>query len=287
MRILVTGCTGLVGSHLIPLLKASGHEVHCLGRSRTSLADFNHHGDLTQPVDLTNLPTRIDVIFHLAQSRLGSSEEGAALDMQRIHVASTRGLLDYALRAHARRFVLASTGGLYDQVAGCLLEDSPLKAKQHLDHYYASKLSGEEAAEAYADRLDLCIVRPFFIYGPGQQSTRLIPRLVASVRQGIPIDLTGHFGTLLNPIFVSDAAEGLAALVQDRSTQVLNISGPEVTSVRALASMVGLKLGLEPEFCARPGVNMSLVSDPSRLIRILGRHLTPLHEGLSICLSAY
>ena len=109
--IIVTGASGLVGSHLLPLFGPE-HQIHVLTREPPSKAAANvryHQVDLAGGFDEERLPQQIDGVIYLAQSNHFREFPERALDIFEVNVASPLRLLDYARRARARTFVSASS----------------------------------------------------------------------------------------------------------------------------------------------------------------------------------
>ena len=163
MKILVSGATGFVASHLIPALVAAGHDVVAVGHERARIA-----GDGAAPSwilaapDWPALPD-VDAVVHLAQANVPFPDGADALFA--VNVAATQRLLEHARRTGARRFVLASSGSVYGASPAPLTETSPLAAH---DFYSATKVAAERLTQAYESHLETAILRLFVPYGPGR-----------------------------------------------------------------------------------------------------------------------
>src|SRR5689334_9307811 len=115
MRVLVTGAAGFVGARLLRRL-ADHHEIFALARKRPPIQHAAVHWliqDLAEPQWSVELPSKIDAVIHLAQSPHFRDFPAQATDIYSVSTMTTVRLLDWALRAGARSFVLGSTGGLY------------------------------------------------------------------------------------------------------------------------------------------------------------------------------
>jgi len=237
MKILVTGAAGLIGRHLLASLDAHV-EVHALSRSAPAERGNARviEADLTSSSFERLLPGSIDTIVHLAQSSAYRDFPERALDVFAVNVASTARLLEWGRRAGASRFILASAGGAGRDSA------SPLA------YYLATKRSAELLSLGYRSALDVTVLRFHFVYGAGQRSTMLVPRLVESVRKGTPIILAGPEGIRITPTHVSDAAAAIRASMQIDGSHVIDVGGPEVLSLKAIATTIGDKVGRAPVF---------------------------------------
>jgi UDP-glucose 4-epimerase len=281
--ILVTGANGLLGRHLLELATRT-RKVHALVRRLPTapLPDVQYHlVNLSTDWNAGLLPKHgIDSIVHLAQSAHFREVPQKSLDVFAVNVASTAKLLDYAWRTGVRRFVYASSGGVYGGGSGVFHENSPLTPGGQLGYYLGSKLCGEVLTQGYASHLQVSVLRFFFIYGKGQNRSMLIPRLVDSVREGRPINLTGPHGLTINPIHASDAAAAvLASLARDDSA-TYNIAGDEIISLRGLCEKIESLTGTRGVYAESPGVPTDMVGDISAMRAALHHPRVRLNEGL-------
>jgi len=158
---------------------------------------------------------------------------------RRINVDATMELADYAIRAHAKRFVFFSTGGVYRPTEQRLTEQSIVAPP---DTYTQSKLDGEVAAQSLKGDLVVQILRLFFPFGPTQRD-RLIPNLIERVLHDKPIRLSNVAGKpLVTPLYVDDLIEYVRRLLAVPQSLTANLAGDEAVSIRALAEMIGKML---------------------------------------------
>jgi nucleoside-diphosphate-sugar epimerase len=264
--VLVTGAAGLIGRTLIKLCLAHDWTVYALCRRArpncgTLVKDITL--DLSTGFDLSLFPKRIDSVVHLAQSNHYRDFPTHANDLYGVNVISTSRLLDYAYSAGASQFIYASTGGLYIPSSGYLSENAAIHSPGKLGAYYASKICGELLVQTYSSYFAATILRPFFAYGPGQKASMLIPRLLANVRSGKPIQLQGECGLALNPIHCLDAANAIVSSIKNPSSAVINIAGPEVLTIREMATLSAMHFDVQPVFEQLSGEPQSLIADTS------------------------
>lgn len=281
-EILITGATGLVGSHLVAEL-AGSHRVWALGR-RPEAADARVSWlahDLAQPSLPEGLPDRIDAVIHLAQSPRFREFPEQAPHVFEVNTASTMRLLDWARAAGARHFVYASTGGVYGFGEAPFGEEAPLPPS--LPFYPATKRAGELLVDAFAGCMTTVNLRFFFVYGAGQKSDMLIPRLARSVANGQPIKLQGPDGIRINPLYAGDAARAVARCMTLECAQTINVAGPEALSLRQIGEALGALLGREVLFeadeAARPN---HLMADIAKQTALLGAPETPFARGARV-----
>jgi UDP-glucose 4-epimerase len=289
MRVLVTGAGGFIGSRLVRAVEPS-HEVFALVRRTSALAD---HGarvewiehDLLMPPAAGMLPGEIDAVIHLAQSDRYRDFPGGAPDVFAVNVRATFELLEYALAAGASRFVFASTGGVYGYNYDRVLETHPVSP---LNFYLSSKYAAELMIANYRALLDTVVVRPFFVYGPGQ-SRMLVPTLVEKVTTGTPVQIDGNPGLTINPIYVDDAVAAIAGALSSRGSGLFNLAGDESVTITALVDLIGELSGVEPIVEHRdndPGGD--LLGDNRRMKEVLGvTPQTSLRNGLSLVIGSH
>jgi UDP-glucose 4-epimerase len=279
MRVLVTGATGFIGRHLVAEL-GRRHEVVALTRSAppddvAGLATWIEQ-DLREP--LTSLPPRVDAVVHLAQSPRYKDFPDGAQDVYAVNVQSTFRLLEWARGAGAQTFVLVSTGGLYAFSPDPVDESAPLSPA---GFYFRSKYAAELILGAYEGLLRPVILRPFFVYGEGQQRM-LIARLAEQIVHGEEIVVDGDPGLRINPVHVEDMVRVFAPALAGSVSGVVNVAGPDAVSISELVGRLGEAIGIEPIVRHAPAsVDGDLVAVTDRMRTGLG--ITPavgLAEGV-------
>jgi UDP-glucose 4-epimerase len=283
--VLVIGGSSFVGRHLLPRLAASGAEVHATARG-TQAAPASDGvrwltTDLTAPDPAAAWPARCDAVVYLAQSRAWRQFPEGAADVFAVNVHGALHAAEYARRAGATRFILASTGSVYPPGTTPARERDPIDLNGPRHFYVAAKLSAELLLDAYAALMKVIVLRLFVPYGPGQAAEMLMPRLIHKVRQGEPILLDGDDGLLLNPVAIGDVVEAIERCLRLDASATLNIAGPEILSLREIGEQIGRVTGTTPRFERRSGDARSIVGDTSALAAALGwAPSTSLADGL-------
>jgi nucleoside-diphosphate-sugar epimerase len=276
VRILVTGASGFVGSHLLGRLDGE-HEVFPVVRRAPDQTRPWIVQDLTR-LDVSQLPERIDAVIHLAQSPRYREFPDGAKDVYAVNVHSTFQLLEYSRNAGAQVFVLASTGGIYGYSYEALVETAPANP---LNFYLTSKHVAESLLANYEALFRTVVLRFFFVYGPGQ-GRMLVPTLIEKVHKGDQISIAGRPGQRINPIHVSDAVEVFPPALELERSEVFNVAGDEVVSIRDLVGVIEEATGeaahvrhIEPE------PEGDLIGSNSRMKEVLGvRPRISLLEGI-------
>ncbi len=285
MRILVTGATGFLGSRLVVHL-ARSHEIWAVTR-RLSLSELPQvrwlRQDLAADAWDVELPREIDAIIHLAQSPNFRNFPESAGEIYAVAAGTTMRLLDWGARAHARHFILTSTGGLYGTSERPVRESDPLpEMRNQLGFYFAAKRASELLAMQYAGEINTAILRCFFLYGSTQAPQMLMPRLVGNIRERRPVHLQGEDGIRINPIHVDDAVRAIERCLDLTESRVFNIAGPQVATLREIAEVIGRRLGREPVFAIdRTVAPNHLVADIQRMSGALGPPKIAIEAGIA------
>jgi UDP-glucose 4-epimerase len=282
---LLTGGSGLIGSKLLHELMSDwklfivSQRPSVRGEEGRNLHYL--HLDLSREWNMDAFPTRIDAIIHLAQSEHFREFPESAENVFYVNTVSTLKLLDYAWKAKAKKFVLASSGGVYGHGDEGFREDMPITAKEDLSFYLGTRLCSEVLAENYSPLMTIVILRFFFVYGPGQRETMLIPRLIKRIRNHQPILLHGGQGIKVNPTYVDDAVQALKQALDLLESQKINVGGPEVVTMRRMGEQIGRAVQEEPLFEVREDLPPHhLIGNIAKMSRLLGEPQVRFEEGI-------
>lgn len=273
MRILVTGGSGFVGRALLSAL--SGRAELC-GSGRGAAPEGLGGGVAWTPCDLlaegaaANLVERVrpDVLVHAAwHTRPGGylhdREENAAW------LAASERLLEAFATAGGRRFV--GIGSCAEYAAGsepCHETRTPLS---DATAYAAAKATFFRRLESLreAGEMESAWARLFFVYGPGEHPSRLVPSLISRLLAGEAAE-TGPAELRRDYVHVADVARALARLATTGLTGPLNLGSGRAPTIGEIATRLGrltgrpdlLRVGARP---GRPGEAETIVADAGRL----------------------
>jgi nucleoside-diphosphate-sugar epimerase len=205
----VTGATGLLGSHVAEQLVARGERVRAIVRLGSD-TDFLRQlgvdlrpGDLRDPGSLPPVVAGADVVYHCA-ARVG--DWGSWRDFQADVIDTTRNLVAACRAGGIGRLLHVSSVAVYGHPPPRqrITEDEPLGQRLRLlDHYCRAKRLAEDAVREAG--LAATIVRPSWIFGPRDRNS--LPRFVRALRGGW-VKVQGRGDNLLNIVQATDVAEG-------------------------------------------------------------------------------
>ncbi len=251
---LVTGGTGLLGSHIVEQLRVRNRPVRALVRPgsdtrwlETQGVEFAS-GDVTDLASLRQACKGAEVVYHSA-ARVG--DWGPWDEFVRITIDGTANLIQAAAEAGVRRFIHISSISAYGYVDGEGLvvdETAPLGANLHRWAYYSrAKVEAERLVWAAneAGRIRATVIRPSWLYGPRDRAT--IGRLVQAIRTG-KARLIGGGDNRLNVVYSGNVAEAaIAAADTDRAIgEAYNCSNDGVLTQRQYFNMIAEAIGAPP-----------------------------------------
>jgi len=250
---LVTGATGLLGSHIVEQLRRRGQPVRALvrpGSERTWLqtqgVEFVE-GDVTDLQALRRACAGCDVVFHAA-AKVG--DWGRWSEFQRVTIDGTRNVVEAARSAGVRRLIHISSISVYGYYTAeqTLDESDPVGFRLYRWSYYSrSKLQAERIARAAHQPgvLEVTVIRPAWIYGERDRAT--MPRLVAMVRAG-RARIVGRGDNRLNIVYAGNVAEAaiLAAGSARAAGQVYNCSNDGIITQQEYFDLLAQSLGAAP-----------------------------------------
>ncbi len=209
---LVTGASGLLGSHIVEQLRKRDMPVRVLVRPgsdrswlETQGVEFAE-GDVTDPASLARACEGCDVVYHSA-ARVG--DWGPWEEFQQITIDGTRNIIEAAIAASVRRFVHISSISVYGYHTKKITVDETfdLGYKMYEWAYYTrSKVEAEKIAwQAHKDgRIEMTVIRPSWIYGERDRTT--IARLYNMIKAG-KAKILGPGHNRLNVVYAGNCAE--------------------------------------------------------------------------------
>ena len=250
MRIAVTGGTGFIGTHVVSLLVARGHDVLALtcpaegdvggarGGPRYLAADLGDSADL----EVAMRGHRPDAMVHLAWE--GLPDYSAEICQRNVEYGAN--VFSAAVRSGCSAILSVGSCWEYADLSGQLAEDDEPELGKP---FPAAKNAIRETGRTIAEDSGMAFywLRLFFVYGPGQRPTSLIPHIIESARDSQSPDLRSP-GSRNDFIFVADVARAIVDVIERRpSGKVYNIGTGGSVAVRDVVRCVYEAMGKTPD----------------------------------------
>jgi nucleoside-diphosphate-sugar epimerase len=230
MNVLVTGATGLLGTHLLKELLPRHEQVRALVLPSESAEKLTRQGvevvrgDVTDASTLAPAVKEIDIVFHLA-GMMGVYRPLA--DYRLVNVAGSENLYKAALATGVRRFIHTSSHTVYGLGGGRFLtEEDALRPDP--DPYSISKAEGDRLMQrlTLTSPMETVIIRPGTFFGPGDRLH--FGRMAQKVKDGKGV-IIGRGRNALPFCYVTDVVQGflLAADHRNAPGEVFNISNDD------------------------------------------------------------
>lgn len=283
-RVLVTGGSGFIGRHVLPALVDRGTDVHACSRGTQPVVPGVtwHRADVLDPrvSDALVHAVRPEVLLHLAWFATPPDYWRSPVNLR--WTAASLELAQAFVRAGGRRMVGVGTCAEYLWSESRCVEDvTPIRPATV---YGGCKAAVWSALEPFARDAGISAAwgRLFFVYGPNEPSTRLVPSLVNAMRAGMPAQCrtAAHVRDFL---YVTDAGAALAALATSEVAGAVNVASGEPVRVGAIAQGIARRLdGAELlQMDEGAAVDPYVVARVDRLQREVGwRPKVTLEEGL-------
>jgi nucleoside-diphosphate-sugar epimerase len=299
-RVLVTGGSGFIGSHLVTRLLEEGADVgvtvrygnvmknerlrHIWDDIRVIEADLRNRGALACISEFAP-----EVVFHLAAYNHVGQSFVQVEECFDVNAKGTANLLDTCSDS-VEKFLYMSTSEVYG-----LQQDVPFvetMCPQPISPYAITKYAGEmycQMKQRIGGERSLIILRPFNTFGPYQSAKAVIPELIVNCLRGGVIKTTGGEQTReFN--YVTNVVDGLvlAAKHQGKIDGPINIAAGEEVSIRDLVKKIAtltesraeLQIGALPY---RPTEIWRMYADSSRAREMIGwEPKVSLEEGLKL-----
>ena len=247
MKVLVTGGSGFIGSHVVDKLRDRGVNVRIfdmvMPTFRKDIEFF--HGSLLDFQALRMSMTEIDAVYHLGAIADVKDVFEDPHHSENINVRGTINVLEASRKAKVSRFIYGSTTWVYSEVREETVdEDTPLNPPSHL--YTATKIASEYYCRCYTQLYGLptTILRYGIPYGPRARDGAVIPIFVRKALSGEPLTIAGDGSQFRKFVYVEDLAEGnVLALKQIGANKIYNLDGVEKVSIKQIAETIQKLIG--------------------------------------------
>jgi UDP-glucose 4-epimerase len=284
MKIFITGGTGAVGRPLIELLEKENHKLLILSRKSPKKTGNNTNyikGDLKRIklIKARLKKFRPEFVIHLAWENLRdfSINQGVA------NLISSLDLMFVLAEIGCKKILVTGTCWEYGKVTGKIKED--LIITKPFNSYALAKDCFRRLAEVIAEKNKIQFIwaRLFFVYGPGQNKSSLIPYLISSGK-------TGMIPNIKTPesendfVYVYDVAEAITKLIKKvKKSGIYNIGSGKPTQVGKIVKLI------HPSYTFKSkNKKRGLYADISKIKRETGwQSKTNINEGIKKTISYF
>ena len=279
MRVLVTGCSGFMGSYLIPVLLERGYDV--IGVDLKGTFDNGNLKDVRnriEPVeaDITDYSTLekihgkgIDYIHHLAaiaSPPLCTSQPKLAYD---VNVHGTFNVLKLANRLEVKKFLFTSSSHVYGISPRYVPTPEIQPVWLQEDVYTSTKIVGEYMVRLFYENYSLpySTIRLFNSYGPKQTTDYFIP---AKIHEALKTGRMHLRGRLVKKdfVYITDVIDAYVRLLESDYVGEMNIGSGTSTTLEAVAREIAKLLNVELTF-ANDDSSTYMQADTSRVRKVL------------------
>jgi len=276
--VLVTGADGFIGSHLVPALMAAGYNI------------FTH---TRREGDIRNCPLSyegIGHVFHLAARTFVPDSWSAPLSFYEVNVLGTVNVLEFCRACGASMTLMSSY--VYGQPTRLpISEDDPLGAFNPYSH---TKILAEETGRYYQRQfgVPVTVVRPFNVYGPGQDRRFLIPKILTqAIDPGLAVMVVADLRPRRDYLFISDLIRLLVGTAFRREGGIFNAGSGLSWGVEEVISVVNGLLPAPKTVQAKGPMRrdevLEVIADISRARHSFGwEPRVPFRDGLQMTLTS-
>ena len=249
-RILLTGATGFLGSHLLEAMLSRGYEVVVLKRTVSDVWRISHllHKVNVYDIDMVSLDeilsdNPVDIIVHLATLYKKFDHSNDVAEMVASNVSFPVELLETGVRKGVKGFINTGTFFEYDCSSLPVCEDAKISP---FNFYAKTKLAFESILSTYANQLNIKTLRLFSPYGE-KDNNKLIPMVIQKALSNERIEFSDGFQKL-DFIYASDIVNAYLKSIEkldsnEAGYRVYNIGSGVAISVREIVSVIEQRLG--------------------------------------------
>jgi nucleoside-diphosphate-sugar epimerase len=260
-HVVVTGCAGFIGSHVVESLLAGGANVTGIDHltdvyspvlKLANLEPARHHPAFRfHDIDLASAPLhalveRADAVVHLAAEPGVRSSWGQRFAVYaRNNLLATQRLLDAACTWGGPRFVYASSSSVYGQAERLPTPEDVVP--QPVSPYGVTKLGGEHLCAAYraGHGLPVVTLRLFTVFGPRQRPDMAFARFCAAALASTEVDIYGDGRQTRDFTYVGDVVRAVKAALEapDAVGGTYNVGGGTRSSLADAIAEIGAITG--------------------------------------------
>jgi nucleoside-diphosphate-sugar epimerase len=292
MKVLVTGATGFLGSHLTDALVKKGYKVKALVRKTSNTLLLEKlgvelgYGDITDGSSLLPIFKDCEIVYHCAAK---VSDWGSPQDFSQLNVEGTENILKASLKTGVKRLIHVSSLTVLGITKNHWKSDeSHPYPDKFFESYTKTKVLSEKLVRKYYENegLPVVIIRPSIIWGPGD--TIILPRLVRLLKSG-KFFFIGKGNQIVCLSYVSNLVDALllAGSKNEAIGEIYNITDDEKITFKEFIEELAKALDLDPPKRSLP---FSLAYGIAYLLELWGKitraETPPLLTRYGVCLAS-
>ena len=238
MKIIITGGSGFIGSHLAAQLKKEHNVTIFDVKKNVSDIDFIE-GDVTNLDSVKNSITDCDLVIHLAASLGVVNVERDPVQTLNINLGGTKNVLEACRINNIKKIIFSSSSEIYGEPTKIpIKENDPITP---ITTYGISKLASEEYIKSYSKSygMQYTIFRLFNVYGAMQDTQWVLPAFVDEAISNKPINVHSDGSQVRAFCYVSDIANALESALKTANGEIINIGNDtDPISIKELAEKI-------------------------------------------------
>lgn len=239
-KILITGGSGFIGTHLVKrLLDSENFDITVvdLMPPRVPGAHFVK-SDISDLNTLKPYLKDVDVVVHLAAMIGVDNCDNNPKQVKKTNYSDTKKFIDLCIKNRVKRFIFASSSEVYGNCQEIPYREDIILNPISL--YAKSKLKIEDYLRKKTSKMSVGIVRFFNVYGPLQKNNFVVSTFIEAALQNIDINIFGDGNQSRCFTYVEDAVEGVEKLIEYNKLpyEIINIGNPTETSIKDLAKTI-------------------------------------------------
>jgi len=239
IKILLTGGSGFIGTHLIEYLKNDYDlSVYDINKPNSNKVDFIK-GDIHDKKLLLETIPNHEIIIHLAASVGVKSTEADPILTLNTNLLGTKNLLESCSECNIKKLIFSSSSEVYGEPTKIPIDESQIPMP--ITTYGISKLTAEEYVKAYGEKFGFkySILRFFNAIGPNQAKNFVMPEFIFHALNNTPIIIHGSGLQIRAFCDIEDICQGIEKCISKGDNEIINIgNSSEPISIEDLAKKI-------------------------------------------------
>jgi nucleoside-diphosphate-sugar epimerase len=269
MKVFVTGGTGFIGKYVVKKLECEGHNILLLSR-KPAIATKKVKTFVGNLADIDRWKNKVkhfkpQATIHMAWE--GLPDYGAVVSIKNLEYGLD--LINMLTEIGCKRIICTGSCWEYGQKQGKVSEESPVEP---LNAFSASKNALYWLGRELARENDIAFIwtRIFYVYGPGQRQTSLIPYIISCAKGNKKPVIKNPFAKN-DFVYVEDVAAAISMILKNcEQSRIYNIGSGYSVRVKDIVRMIYDNFGLEYEDNSTSESFVDFWADISKINRDLG-----------------